>query len=139
MYTTSPPRPHPHPRGFLLVELLVATLLIGTIIAGIVPVVRGLGQQRRLVAQQGVALAEATALLQQARGQGRASLPTELAPDIRNVLPEARLAVETPTLSPDETRPAGEWLRVTIEWTPTVGSKPHRVTQAAWIAAKEGA
>ncbi len=123
-------------RGFLLVELLVAALVIGVLVGGLVPIVRALGRQRRLVAQQGLALAEATALLQQARGQGREGLPTEPRPDLLAVLPGAAIRYETPPRTGNDGLPPGDWLRVTIEWAPTADSRRHQVTQTAWIAGK---
>jgi len=123
-------------RGILLIELLVAALVIGVLVGGLVPVVRALGRQRRLVAQQGLALAEATALLQQARGQGREGLPAEPRPDLLAVLPGAAIRYATPPRNANDGLPAGEWLQVTIEWTPTAESRRHHVTQTAWIAGK---
>lgn len=123
-------------RGFLLIELLVAALVIGVLVGGLVPIVRALGRQRRLVAQQGLALSEATALLQQARGQGRAGLPTEPRPDLLAVLPGASIRYATPPRADNDGLPAGEWLQVTIEWAPTAESRRHQVTQTAWIAGK---
>lgn len=125
--------------GLLLLEMMVAAMLVGVILVGIVPIARGLGLQRRLVTQQGIALAEATALLQQARGSGRASLPKELSAEVLAVLPKASLTYDSPAVPPGKDQPAGEWLRVTIEWMPVEGVKAHRVSQAAWIPGKESA
>ncbi len=124
--------------GFLLIEMLVAALVIGVLVGGLVPIVRALGKQRRLVAQQGLALAEAAALLQQARGQGREGLPKEPRTELLAVLPGASVRYATPSRAENDGLPSGEWLQVTIEWTPTAESRRHQVTQTAWIAGKEG-
>ena len=119
-------------RGILLLELVVAAGVLGVLIVAVVPIVRAVGMQRRLIEQQALALAEVNALLEQARIAGKGGLPGELSEGVRARLPGARLVVESRGRDGAEGA-SGEWLGVAIEWTPAAEVRAQRVGQVAWV------
>lgn len=113
-------------------ELVVAAGVLGVLIVAVVPIVRAVGMQRRLIEQQALALAEVNALLEQARIAGKGGLPGELSEGVRARLPGARLVVESRGRDGAEGA-SGEWLGVAIEWTPAAAVRAQRVGQVAWV------
>ena len=126
--------------GFTLLEMIVATVVFGTVLLTFLPLLQSVRQQQRATEQQLRALCEAENLLEVLSQRPWAQLTTaelarlELADDVQARLPQAALQIDVD--EPAE-QPPSKRLTVRVSWTPRAGRPVQSVRLVAWLAKRE--
>lgn len=127
--------------GFTLLEMFVAVVVLGTLLATFLPLMQSVGYQQRLTDQRLLALREAENLLEILTPRPWNELTQEFA-ESQSLSDEAKSRLPQGTLDIDVTQPTepADSKKVTVQviWTPRPGQAAHKVQLAAWFFRTEG-
>lgn len=128
--------------GFSLVELMVASLLLGVVIATVTPLLLWSGAERRAAEQRQLAAEHLANLMEELTARpwndiaADSPAANELPPELERVLPGAELETSVNTTDDD---PPAKRIRLSLRWKGRTGEylPPTRLT--AWVYRHEEA
>jgi prepilin-type N-terminal cleavage/methylation domain-containing protein len=126
-------------RGFTLLELIVALILLGTVSTIVIPALGWMGVENRLSLQRQEAVQGLGNLMDELTSRPYADLTTdaaeklELPEALRNQLPGAKLKVEIA-----ETEPGVKRIRLELGWNQRSGRPIAPLRLTAWVHEREG-
>ena len=127
-------------RGFLLLEMIVSLILLGTAMAIIVPTLGWMGVQNRLSLQKQEAVQILHNLMEELATRPYEELTPETAEKIelpealRSQLPGAKLEVE---ITEPDTQPPAKRIRMRLVWNQRSGMPLSPIRLTAWVHEKE--
>jgi type II secretory pathway pseudopilin PulG len=137
-------RKHPSARrGFMMVEMMLATLLVGVLMALAVESVAWTVRARRSVDQRAAAQEEAANQLDQLTSLAWSDLTAErlsssqLSPEAQAILPESTLDVALYESAANE-KPSAKRITVSIGWMDDNGLRGPPARLTAWIYRRAG-
>jgi len=134
----SSPRSH---KGFTLVELIACTVLLGTVMVTMTPLLAWVGSARRDAAQRQVALAEAANILERFAAEDWETITAQqseaisLSEACREGLRDPALRVSVVESSRE---PPSKRITVELDWQNRVGDRLSPVRLAAWVYRQGG-
>jgi prepilin-type N-terminal cleavage/methylation domain-containing protein len=134
----SSPRSH---KGFTLVELIACTVLLGTVMVTMTPLLAWVASARRDASQRQLALAEAANILERFAAEDWEAITAErtealtLSQACREGLRDPALRVSVVESS---TEPPSKRISVELDWQNRVGDRLSPVRLAAWVYRQGG-
>ncbi len=133
------PPPAPGRSGLLIVEMIVSLILLGAVVAIVVPTLGWMSRQNRLSVQRQEAVQGLQNLMEDLTARPYAELTPasakkiELPAALREQLPGAELQVEITNAPPNAKR-----IRLRLSWNQQNGSRLAPLRLSAWAYAREG-
>ena len=124
-----------HRRGFTLLELSVAMIILAALMSLSLKWVAATGGQRREARWRQAALGEAANVMERLAGQSWEELTAQQAAKV-TLSDEARQALPDGTVAAQVAQPAGDpeakEIAVTVRWRPRAGTPETQVRLVAW-------